>query len=389
MGGAAFYDVAGVTFWLFIAVAVLLMNATPTGMARKSLLAFLNLGFCALVVGLPAAVVVAVLLFLLHGVIRMPRRTPRRMALAVTALALLAAFLFHKWPASGSESTLEAALAALGFSYIALRVVEVLRAAAEVAPDESALVDTVNYVIPFHMLMAGPIMALADHRRESSVSTALDGEVVLNFFERIARGLFKKFVLANGLIDTVFLTGFQSEGVHWLLEVQMYYLFIYLDFSAYSDIAVGIGRLLGVPTPENFKRPLLARNIVSFWERWHISLSQFIRRNVFIPVQLAGMRLTRGQHALWVAAVAFTVSFALCGLWHGLSWRFLLWGLGHAAALIVCNLYRQFLLRRLGAQGLTRYLARPGVRVVSTILTFEFVAFSLAFLADPALKHLD
>ena len=97
--------------------------------------------------------------------------------------------------------------------------------------------------------------------------------------------MFKKFVLANAL-EAAFLTAFRARGPYFFLEVQLNYLWLFLDFSAYSDIAVGIGGLLGVATPENFNRPYLARNSIDFWERWHISLSQFIRRNLFIPIQV-------------------------------------------------------------------------------------------------------
>jgi alginate O-acetyltransferase complex protein AlgI len=296
----------------------------------------------------------------------------------------------HKLPAvSGSATaTLKPVLAAIGLSYIFLRTVEYLRAIASGTHQGLGLSDTVNYLIPFHMLAAGPVMAFTDFRQQPVPAAALTRDDALAAFERIARGLFKKFVLANGLIETVFLTDFKTGGAYLFFEVQMYYLFIYLDFSAYTDIAIGIGRLLGVATPENFNKPLGARNIVVFWERWHISLSQFVRRNLFIPVQLAGMRWTQGRHARLISSIAFGVSFVLVGLWHGLSLRFLLWGAGHALALITCNLYRDWLTARLGRKGAKAFSAHPVVHVAATVLTFEFVAFSLAFLAHPVLAFL-
>jgi D-alanyl-lipoteichoic acid acyltransferase DltB (MBOAT superfamily) len=237
------------------------------------------------------------------------------------------------------------------------------------------------------MLAAGPIQAYADFREQQIPAQPLGRDGVLEAVERIARGLFKKFVLANGL-ETLFLTDFRAGGSYFLFEAQVYYLCIYLDFSAYTDIAIGMGRLLGVPTPENFNNPLLARNIIVFWDRWHISLSQFIRRNVFIPTQLSAMRRSHGKHPLLIATVAFTLSFLLVGLWHGVSWRFLLWGAMHAAALVTCNTYRYVLQKRLGRKGVNEYMNRPLVRAVSTFLTFEFVAFSLAFIAHPATAFL-
>lgn len=155
-----------------------------------------------------------------------------------------------------------------------------------------------------------------------------------------------------------------------------------MDFSAYSDIAVGIGRLLGINTPENFDRPLSARNVIEFWERWHISLSQFIRRNLFVPLQLALMRRFEGAK-LATACGAFSLAFLLCGAWHGFSFRCLGWGAIHAIGLSVCTLYKAALQKRLGRKRVMAYLEDRRIRALSTFVTFEFVAFSLVFIAYP------
>ncbi|MFV2034882.1 MAG: MBOAT family O-acyltransferase, partial [Halocynthiibacter sp.] len=200
--------------------------------------------------------------------------------------------------------------------------------------------------------------------------------------ERITLGLFKKFVLAYA-IQSTFLTDFEAGGIYFLLEVQVFFLWLYLDFSAYSDIAVGIGRLLGVATPENFNRPYLARNAIDFWNRWHISLSQFIRRNCFIPIQLHLTRATDGRRPLLVASVAFMISFVLCGLWHGLTLNFLLWGVIHALGLVVANLWRAYLTSKLGTKGVKKYLEDVRIKWLARLLTYEFVAFSLVVLFFP------
>lgn len=389
MGGAAFNDVAGPAFWTFAALAVVALSLAGAGPRFRWVLAALNLGFVGLLAGWWAAVIMGLALAFLHWACRPEPRWRRWLgAFAVSAL-LSGAFLVHKLqgvPEAFSAS--KTVFAAVGLSYIFLRGIEYLRASGDGLTRDLGLADTVNYLIPFHMLSAGPVMAFTEFKRQPMPTPALERDGVLEAFERIAGGLFKKFVLANGLIETVFLTDFTTVGPYFLLEVQMYYLYIYLDFSAYSDIAVGLGRLLGVATPENFNRPLSARNIIVFWERWHMSLSQFIRRNLFIPIQLAGMRWTGGRHARLVSSTAFGVAFLLCGLWHGISWRFLLWGAGHAAALIACNLYRDALVARLGRKGAATFGERPWVKAVATVLTFEFVAFSLAFLAHPATAFL-
>lgn len=389
--GPAFNDVAGGPFWLFVAAAVVIAALAARTSRFQLVLALVNLAFCVLLTGWQAAALIALALACLHWVCQARAKGLRRWGMVAVALPLGATFLMHKWPAAAGSTpaSLQPVLGMIGFSYIFLRAIEYLRASAGGATAGMPLAQTVNYLMPFHMLAAGPVMAFKDFREQGTAPMALGGDDVLSACEYLARGLFKKFVLANGLIETVFLTDFTAGGAYFLLEVQMYYLFIYLDFSAYTDIAIGIGKLLGVHTPRNFNQPLRARNIIVFWERWHISLSQFIRRNLFIPIQLAGMRWTDGRSPTVVASVAFGVAFILCGLWHGLSWRFLLWGMGHAVALIVCNLYRETLAARLGRKGAKHFSERAWVRIGATLLTFEFVALSLAFLVHPALAFLD
>jgi D-alanyl-lipoteichoic acid acyltransferase DltB (MBOAT superfamily) len=108
-----------------------------------------------------------------------------------------------------------------------------------------------------------------------------------------------------------------------------------------------------------------------------MSLSQFIRRNLFIPIQLTLMRRTGGDYPLGIATAAFTISFLLCGLWHNIGLPWLLWGAYQAAGLVACNFYKAFLLKRLGRKGLNRYLASPWIRAAAVVLTFEFIALSL------------
>ena len=171
--------------------------------------------------------------------------------------------------------------------------------------------------------------------------------------------------------------------VYFFIEVQFFFLWLYLDFSAYSDIAVGIGRLIGVPTPENFNQPYLARNAIDFWERWHITLSLFIRRNIFIPLQLFLNRRDGGAKPLLSASIAFSIAFVICGLWHGLTINFMLWGAIHALGLIATNFYKSYLKKRLGARGVKEYLAKKSTFYFARFITYEYVAFSLVVLFFP------
>jgi D-alanyl-lipoteichoic acid acyltransferase DltB (MBOAT superfamily) len=189
--------------------------------------------------------------------------------------------------------------------------------------------------------------------------------------------MFKKYVLAMAVKDMTY-TWMPLPFPYSIADMFLFYLWLYLDFSSYTDITVGAGMLVGLTTPENFNRPYVARNLIDFWDRWHMSLSRFIYRNVFVPVQLALLRRTGPERALWCGTVAFTVSFLLCGLWHELNLPWLAWGAMHAGGLVVVNAYRAFLQRRLGREGMSRYRANRPIRLLMTVVTQFYVAASMA-----------
>ncbi|HEX4146371.1 MAG TPA: MBOAT family O-acyltransferase [Pirellulales bacterium] len=390
--GSSGIDLYKPAFWLVAGLAIVLLTGLKNAKARKCVFALANLGFIGLHVSPPtlkfialslaglvaAAVVVCTLLRMVEaGYVRLP--------LAAGGIAVLALFVLHKMPSivsTGGALPLNSLLITIGFSYVALRLVDLGRAVADgdhPAPDPIALI---NYALPFHMLAAGPIQAYADFTEQPGVPPASTASTSLRSIDRLVGGLFKKYILAN-FIEKMFLTGFRADGPYFLLEAQLNYIWVYLDFSAYSDIALGLGGLMGVATPVNFNRPYVARNVIDYWERWHISLSTFIRRNLFIPIQLKLMRMTGGRFALTIASFAFFVSFALCGLWHSISMPWLAWGVLQATGLIVCNLYKAALMKRLGRRGVNAYLANPWIRVVATVLTFEFIAATLVVVMYP------
>ncbi len=319
------------------------------------------------------------------------RRGVRLAALLLSGVVVLAMFVLHKlhgldiwlqtqpwFGTSGIDSVKEVqrVLSVIGYSYMALRWVDLSLAVSEGRHKPPGPLETINYLAPFHMLAMGPIQSFDDFKGTPPSPSAPGVVDSFKALDRIASGLFKKYVLA-AIVDGLFLTKFRSRTPYFLIELQMNYVWMYLDFSAYSDIAVGLGMLIGRPAPENFNRPFIARNMIDYWERWHISLSQFIRRNVFIPIQMTMLRSTGGASPLACASIAFLCSFLLCGVWHEISWRWFAWGLWHATGLVVCNLYRAFLLKKLGRKGVNAYMANPWFKAAATFITFEYVALSL------------
>jgi len=176
------------------------------------------------------------------------------------------------------------------------------------------------YVSCFPQLIAGPIVQYSDIEYElQSRPTTLDD--FSGGMRRFALGLSKKVLLAN-ILGEMLLTlpeAGASVAAAWLTSV-IFALQIYFDFSAYSDMAIGLGRVLGFRYQENFNYPYIARSVSEFWRRWHISLGRFFREYVYFP--LGGSR--KGAHR---TTLNLLVVWTLTGLWHGASWNFVLWGL--------------------------------------------------------------
>ncbi len=200
-----------------------------------------------------------------------------------------------------------------------------------VAPAEQGLLNCGLYISMFPQLIAGPIIRYHDiarqlHKRTVTLSGFATGA------ERFTFGLAKKVLLADPLgikADQIFNLPLHelSMGDAWLGAV-CFTLQIYYDFSGYSDMAIGLGKMFGFKFPENFNYPYISRSIREFWRRWHISLSTWLRDYLYIPLGGSRKGSTR-------TIVNLLIVFLLCGLWHGANWTFVIWGLWHGTFLIL------------------------------------------------------
>jgi alginate O-acetyltransferase complex protein AlgI len=197
----------------------------------------------------------------------------------------------------------------------------------------------------FPQLIAGPIIRYRDIADQLARRT-----VTLDDFSvgvrRFIIGLGKKVLIANtvaGPADKIFAMPLgQLSTAHAWIGIACYTLQIYFDFSGYSDMAIGLGRMFGFRFPENFRWPYVADSVQEFWRRWHISLSSWFRDYVYVP--LGGNRLSPAKTYRNLVAVFF-----LCGLWHGANWTFAFWGLFHGLFLVVERLGLGAAIRRLWA----------------------------------------
>lgn len=194
------------------------------------------------------------------------------------------------------------------------------------------------YTVTFHQVAQGPITRYAEMAEEMD-HRCCSAEDLAEGLWRFTVGLAKKTVLADhlGTLAETFLplagnTTFSVGGAY--LGALCYMLQLYLDFSAYSDMALGLGRMIGFHYPENFNYPYIAVSVRDFWHRWHISLSRFFRDYVYIP--LGGNRVSTGRLLLNLLAV-----WALTGFWHGSSWNFILWGLYYFVFIAIENVVKK------------------------------------------------
>ena len=216
-------------------------------------------------------------------------------------------------------------------------VVDVYRGS---VPAQKSFLKLGTYIAMFPQLIAGPIVRYAEIAPQlDSRQTTL--EDVSSGACRFVIGLSKKVLLANVLYELI--TAFQQSRdlsvlYFWLYAVS-FALQLYFDFSGYSDMAIGLGRIFGFRFSENFNYPYISASVTEFWRRWHISLGSWFRDYVYIP--LGGNRVSKTK---WLRNIL--VVWMLTGLWHGASWNFVLWGLGFAVLLVAEKLVYGRLLQR-------------------------------------------
>jgi len=230
------------------------------------------------------------------------------------------------------------------------------------------LQDYALYIFMFPQLLSGPIVRpgqiaaqIADRSSQDNIDYRLTG------FYRFIIGLAKKVLIADVLgvtVNEIFALSSAelSSGMAWIGAIA-YTFQIYFDFSGYSDMAIGLARMLGFSLPENFNSPYVSQSITEFWRRWHMTLSFWFRDYIFLPLAYATSRKLPKEHYLGLRAdkviylIATTVTFLLCGFWHGAAWTFIVWGAYMGVFLIIDRLF------------LLKYLKKAG-KIPSIVLTF-------------------
>jgi alginate O-acetyltransferase complex protein AlgI len=315
----------------------------------------------------------------------------------VAAICLILLFVLIKVPSvlslffetvaafRGKELSGSISLSWLGFSYISFRLLHTILDRKAGRLPSVPLAEYVNYVIFFPSFTAGPIDRLERFIRDLNEPVAIHRQDWLEVGSRFFLGLFKKFVIADALawiaLNEDFAQQIHSPAWMWLL-LYCYSLRIYFDFSGYTDIAIALGRLVGVRLPENFASPYLKPNLTQFWNSWHMTLTQWFRSYFFHPLTRAMRSSDRPTSVPLMILVAQISTMVLIGLWHGVTAGFVLWGLWHGTGLFIQNRWSNYMKDRIPAWGKTR-VGQAALSYAGVFLTFHFVSLGWLFFTLP------
>ena len=322
--------------------------------------------------------------------------TRRRLLTTVGILLNLALIGFYKYAAFIVESLnwsfdtgfdVPDIILPIGISFFTFQQISLLVDAHKGRVAELRFWDHVLFIAFFPQLIAGPIVR--QHEMLPQLAARRDWRLRADYIAigiaLFAFGLFKKAVLIDPVVpylDLIYQAAASGDTVGfvdgWIAGIG-YGFQIYFDFSAYSDMAIGLGFMFGLRLPTNFFSPYKADSIRNFWRRWHISLSRFLRDYLFIP--LGGSR-----HGLTRTALALIVTMALGGLWHGAGWTFVIWGLLHGSYLAINHLWRALVARLRPANNNAApapWWRRACLHALSVVITFLAVSFAWVFFRAP------
>ena len=303
-------------------------------------------------------------------------RTERRVALTVSLVLSLGVLLFFKY-SNFVMSNLEALVGGnfqpldlilpVGISFYTFRtisyVVDVYKRKIQPTDD---YIDYLFFLSYFPCLVAGPIVRARDFMPQLQENRPATREMIYGGLWLVMLGILKKAVFADYIAqynNIVFGNPTGYTGFELLMAVLGFTMQIYCDFSGYSDMAIGLGSIMGFDLGINFNYPYRSLNVTEFWRRWHITLSQWLRDYLYIP--LGGNRKGRvRQH------FNLMVTMLLGGLWHGAAWTFVVWGAGHGIALCVHKLCKPWL---------DKIASNPFTRFLSWMMTFSLVALLWVF----------
>jgi D-alanyl-lipoteichoic acid acyltransferase DltB (MBOAT superfamily) len=383
-------DSASIQFVLFGLIAAIVSNFSRSRIWRLWILllgSFLFLGLLARnpVVLLP----LAGFLGLGYLILMLLERGFSRLLVWSLVLVIFAYVWLKKYTFLPEAIFLHTPYFTLGLSYIFFRVLHLLIESGQ-AEDTRHISPTayLAYTLNFTTLVSGPIQRYEQFARDQFAAEpiTLGAGVVWSQLERIIRGFFKVNVMAM-LFNTVQMDALAQMSQPLPLSLKLYAafrlavvypFFLYCNFSGYIDIVIALARLMRVRLPENFDRPFSASSFLDFWNRWHITLSTWLKTYVYNPLLVALMRNVSSVEAQpFLGVISFFVTFFLIGIWHGRTSEFAFFGLLQGGGVAINKLWQVWLGKSMGRKKYNALAANPVYIVFARGLTFSWFAFTL------------
>ncbi len=325
----------------------------------------------------------ALVALLMYGAGILLHRRKKGWLLALTLTVLIAVFAVRNYPfvqhflGDWWQSVLRKhflSLEKIGLSYVLFRMIHWLVESYRGTLRNQHFIPYVNYLLFFPTFLAGPIDTFNNFNYwVENTHVRFQSRMALAGIARIFVGTVKTFLIVPLMLP--YATDYQTLLPHFsavgsiVLAAVLYTFYIYIDFSGYTDIAVGTAYLLGIRTPENFNQPYLSANPSEFWKRWHMTFSNFLKIYVFKPIVRLINRFSVARYRILVSVMGYMVTFTVCGLWHGTTMNFLLWGWWHGVGLSVYKIISSKIQKPVG--NLWKW--------IGVVLTFVFVTIGWMF----------
>jgi alginate O-acetyltransferase complex protein AlgI len=376
----------------FAALSIILLRILPGGGWRQATLLGLDAAFLysqtdAL---LPLLPLIGFVLLGYVAVIAAERRRARH-GLGLLVLGMVAIFVWLKrYPLVSALPTFGFAFTVVGLSYMLFRILHIVIDVGQGSLNRPRFVSYLNYVFNFLCLLSGPIARLEDFEPQLRVRPPLPSWREIDAAaQRILRGYVMVAVLASIATNFVNLLkpefsaalvhGEVAHGVRVYALLTGTYLFnLYVNFSGYMEIVIGIGVLAGLTLPENFNFPFLSKNFLDLWSRWHITLSNWLKFYLFNAVlKSLGARFGTRSNMAYLGAIAFFVTFVVMGIWHGTTYIFFVYGLFLGAGVTVNRLWQIWAPQWLGKSGYKNLQQRQWYFQLSRAATLSYLAVAL------------
>ncbi len=386
------------SFLIFIALVVIAYHLSASMAYRRLVMTLANAAFIASYAG-GIVQVLPLLGFLLLSYVGLQavRWRPRGVTLAVGISVVLVTYVILKrFSLISNVVHLPFPYLIVGLSYILFRVLHLMvDARSGNLPDGIGPLAFFRYTCNFLCFVSGPIQRYQDFAPMDGVEIVpLDADRVYAAFSRVVTGYIRFAVVAEAA-DYVYLSllpHLSGTGpVLWVVFAvcaAAYTAYLYLNFSGYMDIVIGVGMLLGLSLPENFNRPFSARSFLEFWQRWHMTLSEWFKLYVFTPLLMRlMMRWPSPDLTAYLGVFAFFVTFLIMGIWHGSTLVFVIYGLLMGAGASGNKLWQIFCAERLGKKRYRALSQTPTYVYLARGLTFSYFTVALTCLWEPALPQ--